>query len=169
MIDNSNSNCNTFINSWLYWVIVQLDKQKQNITLHSLFSMFLCFQVSLLHSSVLQVCVRDLDVSRRQQGQLQTQLTDVSHVGQEEWSKVKPRRLGGSLQDLSLWMSSVIDGETGGLWVYFLQRCNSDILFSQTGLDADRSIFSASNNTSVLKWWRERTMCLVLILIVLLR
>ena len=79
--------------------------------------MILCFQVQILHSSVLQVRLSDLHVGHRQQGQLQAQLTDVSDVGQEE---VKPRRLGGSLQDLSLWVSSVIDGKTGGLWLYFL-------------------------------------------------
>jgi len=55
--------------------------------------------VQILHSAVLQVRLSDLHVGRRQQGQLQAQLTDVSDVGQEE---VKPRRLGGSLQDLSL-------------------------------------------------------------------
>ena len=65
--------------------------------------MLLNFQVSLLHPPVLEVRLRDLDVSRHQQSQLQTQLPDVSHVGQEEFSnKVKCRGLGGSLQDLPL-------------------------------------------------------------------
>lgn len=88
------------------------------ITLQCLMS---AVQVAVLGPALLPLCLRDLDVGGGQQSQLQAQLPDVPHAGQA--GPGHALRVGGALQDLPLRVSTESDGQTGGLWLHVLQRC----------------------------------------------
>ena len=81
----------------------------------------MCVQVPVLDGPLLPLRLGDLDVGGGQQSQLPAQLPDVSHDGQA--GPGHALRVGGALQDLPLWVSSESDGQTGGLWLHFLSRC----------------------------------------------
>ena len=74
-------------------------------------------QVPLLGGPLLPLRLGDLNVGGRQSSQLEAQLPDVANAGQEGHG------VGGALQDLPLRVSPEPDGQTRGLWLHLLPRC----------------------------------------------
>ena len=102
-------------------------RRNDNIVLQCLMS---ALQVAVLGAPLLPLCLRDLDVGGGQPSQLPAQLPDVPHAGQA--GPGHALRVGGALQDLPLRVSTESDGQTGGLWLHVLQRCEYMFIFSNS-------------------------------------